>query len=86
MKATLALATALCVAAMPAQAQVDQLGWLAGCWKSDGAEAGSGEQWMPVAGGSLLGMARTVRAGRTVAWEFMRIAANARRLRARKSL
>lgn len=77
MKATLALAAALCVAAVPAQAQVDQLGWLAGCWKSDGAEAGSGEQWMPVAGGSLLGMARTVRAGRTVAWEFMRIAANA---------
>lgn len=55
-------------------AEIDALAWLAGCWKADGGEAGSGEHWMPLAGGSLLGMGRTVRGGRTVAWEFMRIA------------
>jgi hypothetical protein len=56
---------------------LDQLGWLAGCWRSDDAEAGSGEQWMPQAGGAMLGMSRTVRGGKTVAHEFMRIAAAA---------
>ena len=29
------------------------LAWLAGCWASEGAEPGSGEQWMPPAGGTL---------------------------------
>jgi hypothetical protein len=52
---------------------VDQLAWLPGCWTTDNAEAGSGEQWMPAAGGMLLGMSRTVRGGKTVGWEFMRI-------------
>lgn len=53
-----------------------RLAWLAGCWSADaeGAEPGSGEQWMPLAGGSLLGMSRTVRQQKTVAFEFMRIA------------
>lgn len=54
-------------------ASVSDLGWLAGCWASVGAEAGSGEQWMPPAGGTLLGTSRTVRNGRTVAHEFMQI-------------
>lgn len=54
-------------------ASVTDLSWLAGCWASIGAEAGSGEQWMPPAGGTLLGTSRTVRNGRTVAHEFMQI-------------
>jgi len=49
------------------------LTWLAGCWASEGGEAGSGEQWMSPAGGTLLGMSRTVAKGRTVAHEFMQI-------------
>ncbi len=54
-------------------ASVSDLSWLAGCWASVGAEAGSGEQWMPPAGGTLLGTSRTVKNGRTVAHEFMQI-------------
>lgn len=54
-----------------------QLAWLGGCWHADGSEPGSGEQWMPLAGGSLLGMSRTVRQGRTAGHEFMRIAQGA---------
>ena len=50
------------------------LAWLAGCWNTENAEPGSGEQWMPLAGNTLLGMSRTVRGGTTVAHEFMRIA------------
>jgi hypothetical protein len=49
------------------------LAWLAGCWASEGGETGSGEQWMPPAGGTLLGTSRTVVKGRTVAHEFMQI-------------
>lgn len=54
-----------------------KLAWLQGCWAAEGAEAGSGEQWMAPAGGSMLGMSRTVRNGRTVAYEFIRIAPGA---------
>lgn len=50
-----------------------QLGWLAGCWRAAGAEAGSVEQWMAPAGGTMLGMSRTVKGGKTVAHEFLQI-------------
>jgi hypothetical protein len=70
----LVAALTLAPAAGAADGTLDQLSWLAGCWKSDTGEAGSVEQWMPAAGGSLIGMSRTVKGGKTVAWEFMRIA------------
>ncbi|WP_394779448.1 DUF6265 family protein [Undibacterium sp.] len=54
-------------------ATVADLDWLSGCWQSTGAEAGSEEHWLAPAGGSLLGMGRTVAKGNTVAFEFMRI-------------
>ncbi|MGB5815735.1 MAG: DUF6265 family protein [Thermoanaerobaculia bacterium] len=54
-------------------ASVEDLAWLAGCWASVGAEAGSGEQWMEPAGGTLLGVNRTVKGSETVAHEFMQI-------------
>ena len=38
-------------------------------------DAGSVEHWLAPAGASLLGVSRTVRQGRTVGYEFMRIAA-----------
>ena len=53
---------------------VDGLNWMSGCWASVDGEAGSGEQWTLPAGGSMLGMSRTVRDGKTVAFEFLRIA------------
>ena len=46
---------------------------LAGCWASASDEPGSGEQWMVAAGGSMLGQSRTVKGGRTVFFEHMRI-------------
>ncbi|MSQ98986.1 MAG: hypothetical protein EXR85_06810 [Xanthomonadales bacterium] len=53
------------------------ISWLAGCWGSESAEAGSGEVWLPAAGGTMLGVERTVEAGKTISYGFMRIAANA---------
>ena len=63
---------------LPAQAQGDplaRLAWLGGCWAAVGGESGTGEQWLPLAGGTMLGVARTVRSGRTVDFEFMQIRA-----------
>ena len=61
-------------AASPSRAvSISDLHWLAGCWASVGGEAGSGEQWMPPAGESLLGVSRTVKKGKTVAYEFLQI-------------
>ena len=54
-------------------ASVSDLAWLAGCWSSRGGEAGSEEHWLAPAGGSMLGLSRTVVDGKTVAHEFMQI-------------
>lgn len=55
-------------------APLEQLSWLSGCWVDPAGEAGSGEQWTTLAGGSMLGMGRTVKGGKLVTYEFMRIA------------
>jgi len=56
---------------------LERLGWLAGCWAAEQGEAGSVEHWLPLAGGTMLGIGRTVRNGRTVEHEFMQIRLNA---------
>lgn len=53
----------------------ESLSWLSGCWQHDGAERGSQEVWSEAAGGTLFGFSRSVRDGRTVAYEYLRIAA-----------
>ncbi|UTY57096.1 DUF6265 family protein [Massilia sp. erpn] len=69
----LASAGAMHAAAAADTASLSSLNWLAGCWTQTNGEAGTGEQWMTAAGGVMLGTARTVKNGRTVGWEFMRI-------------
>jgi hypothetical protein len=54
-------------------ADLQSLGWFSGCWAGDGEEAGTGESWSTLAGGTMLGMARTVKNGRTIAHEFVQI-------------
>ncbi len=77
----LAIVTFLLLAsAAQAQPNLERLSWLAGCWARETSarvEAGSVEQWMAPAGGTMLGMARTVRGGKTIEHEFLHIAANA---------
>jgi hypothetical protein len=72
----IAMVLAACVG-MPARAQtpgsVIRLSWLAGCWNSESKEAGSSEQWMQPAGGTMLGIGRTVKSGATTEFEFMRV-------------
>lgn len=74
------IALVLSAACVTAHAQADAfapVAWLAGCWSPQGREAGSAEQWMAPAGGVMLGMARTLRNGRVVEFEFMQIRVDA---------
>lgn len=53
---------------------LDRLSWLEGLWtgSKDGVE--TEELWMPAKGGALLAIHRDVKDGRTVSFEFLRIA------------
>ena len=65
-----------CLIAAPAVAgaqPLEHMAWLTGCWTADGGEPGSSEVWMPPAGGTMLGLGRTVRKGKTVEHEFIQI-------------
>lgn len=83
MKILIALPILLSVALAPGPALAqgtDPLAaaaWLAGCWAAEGKEAGSGEHWMPPAGGTMLGVGRTVKNGKTVDFEFMQLRSTA---------
>lgn len=54
-----------------AKPTLSTLSWLAGAWASDQRERQTTEQWMSPAGGTMLGMSRTVAQGRTVEYEFL---------------
>lgn len=56
--------------ALPA-ATIDDLAWLAGAWEFERNDRVVREEWMPPGGGTMLGMSRTVKAGKTVAHEFL---------------
>ena len=62
---------------LPAQAAAPaagaDLGWLAGAWCGTSGGDAIEETWLPPVAGQLLGLSRTVRAGRAVGYEFMRI-------------
>jgi hypothetical protein len=62
--------------AAAADADVASLAWLAGCWQSEQGEAGSGEHWLPPAGGTMFGVSRTVKNGKTVEFEFVQVRKN----------
>ncbi|MDQ3171987.1 MAG: DUF6265 family protein [Acidobacteriota bacterium] len=71
------LLTALAIAApsqaAPARHTIQDVAWIAGCWASAAGGRQVDEQWMKPAGGSMLGISRTVAKGRTVATEFIQM-------------
>jgi hypothetical protein len=72
---------ALLANAAPAQElTVDRVGWLQGCWRATRGEATVEEQWMAPRGGSMLGMGRTVRGGKTAEYELVLISEEKGRL------
>lgn len=60
-------------AAMDTAAALDRLRWMAGCWERRTPDQHTEEQWMMPRGGTMLGMSRAVRDGRTVGFESLRI-------------
>jgi len=76
----LAILLSLATMTLPVAGQTTELAalsWLGGCWAAEGGEPGTVEQWLPPAGGTMLGLSRTVKKGRTVGHEFLQIRANA---------
>jgi hypothetical protein len=63
-----------------ATSPVDQLEWLAGCWKHEEAGFRRDEQWMRPSGGTMIGMSRSVTGDRTVEHEYLRIEVRSGRL------
>lgn len=61
--------------ATPPNAKVGDLSWIAGCWETKDAtkQRSIVEQWMAPDGGAMLGMSRTVKAGKMTGYEFLRI-------------
>jgi hypothetical protein len=58
-----------------AQNSVDSLTWMTGCWELNVPQRQMTitEHWMKPAGGTLIGMSRTVRGGKTTGFEYIRI-------------
>ena len=54
---------------------VEALGWLEGCWRTEGAN-GTEERWSSPEGGVMLGTGRSLQNGRAVAFEYLRIEAD----------
>ena len=68
MLVTIAL-VALRTGSLAGQEIAHRLRWLAGCWESQSGDQIIDEQWMAPRGGLMLGMARTVRAGKVSSCE-----------------
>jgi hypothetical protein len=72
----------VCVADIPSAQEltVDRVKWLQGCWQATRGEATIEEQWMVPRGGTMLGMGRTVRGGKTAEYELVLIKEQSGRL------
>jgi hypothetical protein len=56
-------------------AKLSDLAWLAGCWEMTNEKRGMQitEMWMKPAGDAMIGVGRTLKAGKLVDFEFLRI-------------
>jgi Domain of unknown function (DUF6265) len=60
----------------PARAAIGDMAWLAGAWVGTRGDEGTTsieERWSPPLGGAMLGVSRTVKREKMVAFEFLRI-------------
>ena len=54
-------------------APIDDLAWIAGCWRGQAGDRAFEEQWMAPKGGLMLGNGRTTQGDRVTGYEQMRI-------------
>ena len=66
------VASGFCLSAQ-GQEPLSNLAWLAGGWQGMMGKAQIEEHWIQPAGGTMLAVSRTVAAGHTVSFEFLRI-------------
>ena len=59
------------VAEQPTFRNVDDLSWMAGCWINTTPSGTVTEFWLPPAGGTMIGVSRTIAKGKTVEYEFL---------------
>jgi len=57
--------------------KIEDLAWISGDWETTSGPLQIEEHWTRVAGGSMIGMGRTVAKGRTVFFEYLRIESRA---------
>jgi hypothetical protein len=57
----------------PARASIADVAWLAHNWAMDAKPMTIEERWTPPAGGAMLGVSRTIKGDRMVAFEFLRV-------------
>lgn len=79
------IAAALLFAMAQGPAQIEALGWLEGHWRTEGPQPANAlrfteEQWTSPLAGAMFGVGRTIRAGRTASFEYMRIVEEGGRL------
>ena len=73
---TILLTLAICGSAIAAEpVKIEQLGWFAGCWGFEREGKRYEEVWLPPVADGAIGMARTLKQGRSVNHEFTRIVA-----------
>lgn len=77
MKAILAMAAAVVLAAASPAAKVEDLGWLAGQWVREEGERWTEESWTAPRGGVMLGHSRSRRGDGLREFEFLRVQAGA---------
>ena len=65
------------IAAVLALGSMKDLSWMAGSWELQDGAACTEEYWTLPSNDALIGMSRTVRDGRTLSFEFLRIEARA---------
>jgi hypothetical protein len=73
----LAAAAALIGAAPPGLPDVDDLGWMAGCWEQRDGDRWTEECWTTPRGGMMFGSSRTGSGDTILEWEALRIERNA---------
>jgi hypothetical protein len=59
--------------------KVSDLGWMAGCWELNDEKRGMliSEMWMKPSGNAMMGVGRTIKSGKLVDFEFLRIVEDA---------
>ncbi|MBL8859584.1 MAG: hypothetical protein JNL28_13840 [Planctomycetes bacterium] len=53
--------------------KIDDLSWMSGSWVQGTGENTTDENWSHAAGGALMGTSRTVKAGKLVFFEYLRV-------------